>query len=491
MLETLAGLVVFMILAMVGTKAFHGVIANQKETAQVKALTDAVTTTAEKLNAMTVASLTASGSAYLTWSAPAEIGSGEFLYRYRTFPNPSVAGAADTSVVGLEVETGNMAGGSFTASRSFATLIAPHINSRDKLGQVSTAAERAAEANFYSGLQARIKNVTQAEVGENQLVLNSFSCYDKGQCCGYMKKFFLNPALDPKDGLDEKCNYRCALAGDVKIKEWNGACGTDFCALAPWKSKEDCCKAIADGSCKPGTVCANVCVDCVGEDGTTCNTNVTCDDGWWNDFFDCGKGTLCNGQPIPDVVPDWGNVKAMCKTAKCAAIPASCESMAFSCCNGYWQRKAAGLDIWPGSEICATLTTQDQCCQQQIMDGYYNFTCSSDGKIVKAQYYNKNMSLCGAPPGSDWDKYCALNKGCPATYNPAWAGGSCGSWTGLPNDPWIDPDPSSPGVHSFANSMTTSNGGSTTGGTTTSKGASDRSASDRNGSVNNSKGGRE
>jgi hypothetical protein len=236
LLEALAGLIVFVILAIVGTKAFNGVVANQKETAQVKALTDAVMTTAEGLSSLTVAVLTEPGSKYLQWSEPAVIGSGEYLFRFRTFPKPSISGVQDASVVGLEVETGNLGGGAFIPSRSFATLIAPHLNSRGKMGQVSTKAERDAEASFYSGLQAQIKSVAGSVVTVNQLKLNSFSCYDKGQCCGYMREYLLNPSLDPADGLDEKCHYRCATAGDVKIKEWNAACGTDFCALAPWKS---------------------------------------------------------------------------------------------------------------------------------------------------------------------------------------------------------------------------------------------------------------
>ncbi|MDB5105295.1 MAG: hypothetical protein JWP91_2984 [Fibrobacteres bacterium] len=480
-----------MILAMVGTKAFKGVIANQKETAQVKALTDAVTVTAEGLSALTVSALTEGGSKYLSWSAPENIGSGEYRFRYRTFPTPSISGAPDTSVVGLQVEIGNAGAGAFVPSRSFATLIAPHLNSRDKLGKVSTAPERAAEAAFYSDLQARIQNVTTSAIDINQLRLNSFSCYDKGQCCGFMESYFKDQTLNPQDGLDEKCLYRCAMAGDVKIKAWNGACGTDFCALAPWKTKESCCAAIAAGTCKPGSICANVCIDCLGEDGSTCNTNVTCDDGWWNDFFDCGNNTLCNGQPIPDIVPEWGNVKAMCKTSKCAVIPASCGSMVFSCCSGYWQRKAGGLEPWAGAEICATLTTPDQCCNSQLMAGFYEFQCSADGKVIATRYYNKNIIYCGAPPGSDWDRYCRVNQGCPATFTPSWVGG-CGAWPSGTTDPWADPDPSSGGVHSFPSSMGTSDGSTTTtGGTTTTSGGKGRTGSDRSGTVKDSKGGRE
>ncbi len=491
-LETLAGLLVFVLLAIVGTRAYQGVVHNQKEAAQVKALTDAVTTTAEALSALTVKVLTEPGSKYLSWSVPAPVASGEYDFRYRTVPRPAVGGTQDTSVVGLEVQV-SAAGspGGFSAVREFATLISPHLNSRDRLGQVSTKAERDAEESFYNGLQARIHNVEGAAKDINQVRLNSFSCYDKGQCCGFMEAYFMKPDMKPVEGLDEKCYYRCAMQGDVKIKEWNAACGTDFCKLAPWRTKEDCCAAIAAGTCKPGTICANVCVDCVGEDGSTCKSDVKCDDGWFNDFFDCSKGTLCNGDALPDVVPEWGNVKAMCKTSKCAAIAPSCESMAFSCCNGYWQRIAAGLEPWAGSAICAKLVTQDQCCNTQIGAGYYNFTCGSDGRIMKAQYYNKSINFCGAPPGTDWDKYCLLNKGCASTFSPPWASGGCGSWAGMPNDPWIDPDVNSGGTHGFPQSMTSSDGTTTTGGETTSKAGKDRTATDRDGVVKDSKGGRE
>jgi hypothetical protein len=192
------------------------------------------------------------------------------------------------------------------------------------------------------------------------------------------------------------------------------------------------------------------------------------------------------------VVPEWGNVKALCKTAECAAIPASCENLQFSCCNGYWQRLAAGLDTWAGAALCATLTTKESCCNTQIGAGYYNFTCSTDGKILEAQYYNKTINFCGAPPGSDWDKYCKLNQGCPATLNPTWAGASCTGWTGMPTgDPWIDPDPTSGGIHGFPAAKPISVTTGTGGGETTSKTGFDRIGSDRDGTVRDSRGGRE
>lgn len=492
LLETMTGLIVFVILAIVGTKAYRGVVANQKEASQVKALTDAVTVIAERLSAQSVSALTDPGSEYMAWSAPAEIGSGEYRFRYRTVPHPSVGGGMDTTVVGLEVEIG-AAGTSegFKAARLFATLIAPHLNSRDRLGETSTAKERAAETNFYNGLQARIKAVGSAGINDNQLRLNTYSCYDKGQCCGFMEKYFMDITVHPTDGVEEKCNYRCAKSGNVSVKEWTAACGKDFCAIAPWRTKEQCCAAIAKDECKPGSICASICIDCVGEDGSTCTTNATCNDGYWNDFFDCAKGTLCNGQPLPDFVPEWGNVKSMCKTAKCAAIPAGCNEMAFSCCNSLYGRESAGLPPFAGTQVCKDLMKKDDCCNTQVGHGYYNFTCSTDGKVITATYYNKNVTMCGAPPGSDWDRYCAVNKGCPSTYTTPGSTGGCGSWAGYPTDsPWTDPDPGSTGVHFFAVSGPTETTG-TTGGPTTSKETKDRKDWKRDGNVENSNGGRE
>ena len=258
LLETMTGLIVFVILAVVGTKAYRGVVANQKEASQVKALTDAVTVIAEQLSANSVATLTAAGSKYLNWSEPATIGSGEYQFRYRTVPHPSVGGGMDTTVVGLEVEVGSGEGGGFKAGRLFATLIAPHLNSKDNLGQASTKAERDAEASFYAGHLAAVSGVSKAAVEDNQTRLNSYNCYDAGQCCGFMKKFFADPTIKPEDGLDQKCYYRCANAGNVSVKTWNGACGADFCKIAPWQTQEQCCAAIEAGQCEPGTVCANV-----------------------------------------------------------------------------------------------------------------------------------------------------------------------------------------------------------------------------------------
>jgi hypothetical protein len=47
-LETIAGLVVFVLLAMVGAEASRGVVANRKETSQVKAWNGAVTNVPER-----------------------------------------------------------------------------------------------------------------------------------------------------------------------------------------------------------------------------------------------------------------------------------------------------------------------------------------------------------------------------------------------------------------------------------------------------------
>ena len=203
LLETMMGLVVFIILAFVGTSAFKGVIANQREANQVKALTDAVTVTAEKLSALSVATLTQAGSKYLDWSTPEAIGGGEYQFRYRTFANPTINGAVDTSVVGLQVEVGVRGPGAFTPGRTFATLIAPHLSSKDRLGQISTKAERAAEAAFYASLRRQIADTKTATLTANQDRLNSFKCYNKNQCCGFMERSFAT-AVRPEDGLESE-----------------------------------------------------------------------------------------------------------------------------------------------------------------------------------------------------------------------------------------------------------------------------------------------
>ena len=492
LLESLIGLVVFALLGLVCTKAFHGIVANHKESAQMKALTDAVMETAEKLSALTIPTLTAASNGYTAWSAPQAVGMGTYVFRYRIVPHPTVSGAVDTTVVGLEVETGSMVGGAFAPVRSFATLIAPHLNSKDKLGQVSTAKEREQESLWHASLLARLSEVAMSTVSENQDRLNSFSCYDKGQCCPFMEKYFMDPKLRPKDGVDQKCLYRCALGGNVHVKEWTKACGKDFCSLAPWKDKASCCAAIAAGECKPGTVCANVCIDCVGEDGSTCKPAV-CDEGYFNDFFDCANQKLCNGQDLPiGSVPDWGDVRALCKVPKCAAIKASCQDLAFSCCNGYWQRIADGMVPFLGTALCPDMVKKEECCNTQIGAGYFNFVCTTDGKVAKSQYYNKGTWYCGSPPGSDWDKYCKVNSGCPSTFQTTGSTSGCESWNLPPlADPWQDPDPSSPGTHGFKSSFTGTGDGTTTSVPATSTDSKARDASQRNGNTHNSQGGHE
>jgi Tfp pilus assembly protein PilE len=438
LLETLAGLVVFMILAVAGTKAFKGVIANQRETAQVKALTDAVTVTAERLSAQSVAALTEPGSAYLQWSEAEKIGSGEYWFRFRTVPHPSVSGVVDTAVVGLEVEVGAMAGGVFTMGRSFATLIAPHLSSKDKLGQVSTEMERNAEASFYAGLQARIKLVADASKPDNQVKLNSFNCYDQEQCCGFMNKFFADPGIRPNDGIDEKCLYRCALGGAVTMASWNGACGKNFCDVAPWKTKENCCAAIAAGECPVGSVCAQVCIECVGEDGTTCKPP-NCDGGWFNDFVDCANGKMCDGSPIPDGdVPGFGHFKDLCRNDECAQIQSECQARVPTCCREYWGVINNGGTPQPAAELCATISKQSECCDLPVeVWDWDKIHCNTNGKTVSAHNKIDDKWYCGFG-GGDWDKVCAQTKGCAVTFTPEGAGGvgpSCATFPGM-DSPW-------------------------------------------------------
>lgn len=440
LLETLAGLLVFVILLIVGAKAYRNVVANHKEASEVKALTDAVAMTAEKLSGLTLQTLAGPGSPHLAWSTPLAVGSGQYHYRFRIVPRPSVRGVQDTTVVGLEVEAGSMKSGAFVASRSFATLIPPNLSARGAMGLVSTKAERDAEAAFHSGLVARIADLTVRVVSENTDRLNSFNCYDKGQCCDFMRRYFADPTILPVDGLEEKCHYRCALGGDVSRQEWRDACGMDFCTVAPWKTKDDCCRAIADGSCKPGSVCARVCVDCIGEDGSSCGAAV-CDGGWWNDFFDCKNESFCDGSPLPDgMVEGWGDVKSMCRTQQCQAVPSECQAKTWICCTEYWGELNAGRTPNPGAAVCAKISTQAECCNWEAKIGNFTLYCGTDGRVISARNDQDGQWYCGLN-GDGWDTECSFAKGCPTTYRPAGAPtGGCTAWTGpAMKNPWMDP----------------------------------------------------
>lgn len=444
LLETLAGLVVFMVLAMVGTKAYKGSVATQVQSNQVKALADAVARTSETLTSLSTQTLIGAGSPHLTWSEPAIIGKGPDHFRYRTVPRPTVGGAADTAVVGLEVESGLMDRGAFTPSRTFATLIAP--TARTTLGQTSTQAERDAEAAFYASNQARIADAKARMVPENQVRLNSFSCYDKAQCCSFMKEYFMNPAIKPSDGLKEKCLYRCALGGDVSMNDWRNACGMDFCTVAPWKTKEACCKALDAGDCKPGTVCARVCLECVGVDEKGCH-DPRCEDSRFGDFFNCATLAFCDGAALPGTVIGWGDVRELCKIPDCADARAECGWTNSTCCTDYWDVIAQGGTPDERVQICATISTKEACCNRQNRRGRWDISCTSQGTANGGLY--GGVWYC--PDGlfkTGIDQYCKLFTGCSGmyAYNNS---GSCipsGSvpWNFTLNDPWQDPYPPPP-----------------------------------------------
>jgi hypothetical protein len=318
-------------------------------------------------------------------------------------------------------------------------LIAPHINSKDGMGKVSTAKERSEEETFHNALVARLQGLAKEVVGENQTRLNSFECYDKGQCCNFMKEFFKDPSIRPKDGVDEKCLYRCALGGAVPMEDWKKSCGIDMCTLAPWKTKEQCCAAIAAGQCNPGSACANVCVACVGEDGSTCGPPI-CDGQWWNDFFDCRNDVFCDGTPLTGgEIEGWGDVKSLCKTSACATLGANCDLKAVSCCQGYWGPKSLGMAVDPKAEICSRISSQSECCNLEIKAGPWTLFCGGDGTVHSALLEHNGQWYCGLN-GPEWDKYCAFQKGCSVTYRPPGAPDrGCTLWTGVPIDgPYAD-----------------------------------------------------
>lgn len=444
LLETLAGLIVFVILVLVGTKAYRNVVANHKAADQVKSLTDAVATIAEQLSGLSLTVLAGAGSTYLEWSDPVKVGPGPVHFRYRTVPRPSIGAVVDTTLVGLEVEAGILANGAFVASRNFATLIPPAIG-RSGPGQTSSEKERQEEAAFFADLKLRIAALTSEVVVDNQARLNTYSCYDRGQCCGFMREYFANPAIRPDDGLKEKCLYRCALGGNVSMPEWRESCGMDFCALAPWKTKADCCTAISTGNCPVGSVCARVCVDCVGENGSGC-TEPICDGGWFNDFFNCADNTFCDGTALPaGEVPNWGIVRELCKIPACAGLTSDCGISQWVCCKDYWEPLARGETPNPKTGICAQISSQAACCEAQNRRGHWDISCTSDGRSNGARY------------GGTWycadgifregiDQWCSIYRECrQPTYYTNPPGPDCPEWTrGMMTDPWQDPDPPPP-----------------------------------------------
>jgi hypothetical protein len=441
LIEALTGLVVFVVLVLVGTRAYRSAVANHKEAAQVKAVTDAVAATAESLSGLTLDALAGPGSPYLDWSEPAMAGAGPYHYRYRIVPNPSIGGKGDTAVVGLEVEAGLVRDGAFAASRRFATLIPPNLSSRTRAGaQHSTQDERDAEAAFHSGHVARIADLTRRVVSENQERLNSFNCYDRSQCCDFMREYFSNPNIVPGDGLKEKCHYRCALGGDVAMADWRASCRTDFCAIAPWKTREDCCTAIKADACRPGSVCARVCVECVGEDGSTCGPPV-CENWWWNDFFDCGSESFCDGTPLPaGTVEGWGDVRAMCKSPACAGVQTECRYKTSTCCAEYWGKLNAGLQPDPRAEICAAISSRQECCDMEAKAGDWTLSCGSDGRMRTIRNDRDGNWYCGFNDFG-WGGLCNHTIGCSSTHRPAGDPGSnCRTWNGPRlTGPWTNP----------------------------------------------------
>jgi len=442
LLEVLTAILVFVLLAYVGTRAFHGVVDNHRAANQVSTMNDLVTATAEELSAIGVSVLTQGGSKYLQWSEPAVVGHGPMYYRYRIVPKPMVGSGPDSSMAGLQLEAGDYAGGKFTMNRTFAALVAPHLASLNGDGRVSTEEEQEKEEDFYAALQKRIQANLKTSKDSSALFVNSYSCYDKGECCGYMKAYMTNQKLNPQDGLDEKCHYRCALAGDVPMKDWKRACGVDFCSLAPWKNQTDCCTAINDGNCPPGSLCAQICVDCVGEDGSNCPLP-KCDIFLWNDFFDCKNGTFCDGSELPDGdIPGWGNVKGICKLPTCQTLSSDCNAWKVpSCCTEYWNKLASGDTPSPQAQVCGGISQKSDCCGVAVTQGFWQFQCDAAGNATAM--LSNGTWYCPKP---EWNKYCQVQKGCASPYvapNALKWGQGCAATPGnLPPTPYQDPNPS-------------------------------------------------
>jgi hypothetical protein len=444
LLETLAGILVFVLLAVLGSRAYKHVVQGQKAARQVKSMTDLVTNTAEDLSRLGVSVLTRSGSGYLKWSEPELVGEGPLHYRFKIVPSPEMGGQKDEKVAGLMVEAGTYDDGTFVPTRSFAALIAPHMGSMNEKNEVSTQEEREREAQFFASLRQKIDQTQKQAVSENARYLNSFSCYDKGECCGFMKEYLANPSIVPTDGLKEKCWYRCALEGNTKVKDWNKTCRYDMCQLAKWKSKTDCCEAINSGNCLPGSLCASVCLDCVGENGSGCPLP-KCTDWVWNDLVDCETGDYCNGDAIPsDPLAGVGNVKGICQLEVCQGIKSECENRVTSCCKNYYIPDRAGYGSDPKiAALCKTVTSQNERCSSQLEAGFYNLHCSNSGELQMVQYNGK--WYCG---NKNWNEFCNAVKGCGYIPPPSNGPGNPAlcipfpfAWT---DKPWQDPNPPPP-----------------------------------------------
>jgi hypothetical protein len=414
LLEVLTAILVFVLLVYVGSRAFRGVVQNHKAASQVTTMSDLVSSTAEGLSAIGVQVLTRTGSAYLQWSKPEMVGKGPMYYRYRIVPRPTIGGKQDSTVAGLQLEAGTLEGGKFTPNRNFAALVSPHLASLNADGGVTTEAERQLEAQFYASLRQQISSAVKKAPAQSETYLNSYSCYDKGECCDFMRRFMADTSLRPKDGLDQKCHHRCALAGDVSMDAWKKACGTDFCRLAPWKTKAQCCEAINSGHCPPGSLCAQVCVGCVGENGSGCPWP-KCDIFRWNDYIDCASGTLCDGSPLPDGdIPGWGYVKGICKLPSCQTLRSDCGyETKQGCCENYWGKLAMGETPSVEHQICGQITKKSDCCNFAENRGHFELKCGSDGTMQAALH--EGVLYCRY---NQWDKYCAVQRGCPATSYP-------------------------------------------------------------------------
>jgi hypothetical protein len=437
LLEVLTAVLVFVLLVYVGSRAFRGVVANHKASSQVTHMNDVVQSTAEAMSSIGVSVLVRPGSPFLQWSKPEIIEQGPMHYRYRIVPKPTVGGAVDSLIAGLQLEAGTYAGGVFTASRTFAALVAPHLASLNGDGQVSTEQERKIEAQFYAGLRQQIDATLKKDASLSETYVNSYSCYAKGECCSYMKRYMANQKLNPTDGLDQKCHHRCAMSGQVSMAEWKKTCGVDFCGLAPWKTKEQCCTAINSGHCLPGSFCAQVCLECVKENGSNCPLP-RCNEPVWNDYINCAAGTLCDGSPIPETdLPGWGYAKGICQLPSCQTLTNDCGQWTkIDCCEKYWGRLSIGETPAPEDQICAKISNKSQCCDVAVGRGFWGFQCGSDGRVDRLSTGGK--VYCA---NSNWDKFCRVQQGCGvAVAAPEFAGGGAciaqpdGGWKSSPYD---------------------------------------------------------
>lgn len=460
-LEGLVGMIVLSLLAFLATKGFTLVVGNNQETKRMKGVQDIVILTAERLGTYTLAELRQPSMGYNAWTTPEPIQQGKYSFRYRITEGPGIPAESSLPAIdrgnilpvadpllGLEIETGVMEGGSFSARNTYATLITPLRERSTVTNRPAQEAERA----FYARHTAEIAATKQTASALNSGNLNSHHCQDLGDCCSVMQDFYINGRYDdsaniPTDGHEEKCYYRCALNADVSMEQL-ARCGI-ACGDIRYNTEASCCEAVRNGTC--GFLCRRMCRECTGLDSLSCDgADSTCRLApYFSRNVDCARFTWCDGSPLPESHPDFGNFRQECPKPACQRT--SCyESVSLGeCCGRYWKVRsaniAAGLDPHHNIEgrlsaNCPRQTSEQQCCMMDPIDRVRGkgTVCGGDGRAI--QTMERGYWRCARETEH---ANCVHLQGCSETFIPNDMPATC--VTNIPaavNTPTPTPSPS-------------------------------------------------